>query len=448
MDSFEIEGVWWLPYKEDEKLNGVLSFSPSEGGKLKLFGSFQNESKKISSHNILKNRDIILGSVNRRKITCYNCLHVRQNSTASFIVQSIFDGYHFLEEEAISFNSISVNFSHLEDWILNFFDKYEERHNPTSEGETIVTLNFLSKKSEMKLYESSELILSLMSNLSYTREINSLLLSENTYFHIVSKDNMHFNDWENGILFDLRNFLSLALDIPVFPVSINGKRKDNKIIHPFSKEEIFPNIKIFYKTNMSIEEVNPSNVLFRYDNLKDNPNFYFNNWFRISKSLNPMINLYIGNLYNTQTFLEFQFLSLAQAIEFYHRKMYEGNYLESEEFHEIYFVLSETIRQNLKNDIANTFITKLVYLNQYALKRRIKDILKFLHKKGLLEWDKKERELFVTKVGNYRDYLTHYEHSENSNVDYSELWSYVEKMKIVLKACLRYEIFNCGVKPS
>jgi hypothetical protein len=165
---------------------------------------------------------------------------------------------------------------------------------------------------------------------------------------------------------------------------------------------------VFYETSSSLKKVNNSNILFTYNDFKEKTNLYFSNWFQISKDLKPMINLYLGNLYNNEMFLEFKFLSLAQAIEFYHRKRFEGYYLELQKFHEIYFVLSETIRHYTDEKTNTTFINKLGYLNQYTFKKRIREVLSYLNKKGLLKWNSNKRDSFAQYVGDYRDTLTHY----------------------------------------
>jgi hypothetical protein len=449
MNPFEMKGIWWLPGEEDIQVKGVLRFSPSEGGTLELLGTFRFETK-VHYNTFLINKDIILGLVNGHEITCYKCLNFNYTgsetlSTATYRVSYIFEGYHFLREEDICFDSISVNYSHFEDWLLGLIGYYEGNFNQDSSGKITLSLNYVLEKNEIKLYECSKFTLSLISyiNIKEKKEKkNSIILEQNKFLKIVSEDAIHFNDWINGTLFDLRNLLSLSLDIPVFPVSISGTNKNKKITHYYTKKEHLPEIKIFYGTSSSFKKVNSSNTLFTYNDFKEKTNLYFSNWFRISTDLKPMINLYLGNLYNNEMFLEFKFLSLAQAIEFYHRKRFEGYYLEPQEFHEIHFVLSETIKNYTDKKIDSIFINKLGYLNQYTFKKRIKEVLSHLNKKGLLKWNKNKRDSFAQNVGDYRDTLTHYENIDYSTLDFNELKGYVNEMKTVLAKCLLYEIFN------
>jgi len=40
MESFDFKGLWWLPNNPSEKLAGICSFTPFEGGELELIGDF------------------------------------------------------------------------------------------------------------------------------------------------------------------------------------------------------------------------------------------------------------------------------------------------------------------------------------------------------------------------------------------------------------------------
>ncbi|MBP1908435.1 HEPN domain-containing protein [Methanolobus bombayensis] len=443
MDSFEMKGTWWLPTKEEDKVSGILQFNSSDGGSLELIGSFQYETKILNSQNALVNHDIILGLVGGRKVTCYKCLHIEQSDNATFKVLFIFDGYHFFEEEDICFDEILVSYSNLDYWLSEFPSFFNDFFRKNNDGKASISLNCDLERKKEKLYESSELTLSLISKLLIKPSTRSLLLKQDSYFEFALNEAVHFNYLMEGVLFDLRNFLSLALDIPVYPISITGKKKNHKITHFETKKDIYLDIKVFYETNPTLEKVKDSNILFTYKDLKDKSNLCFSSWFRISKELKPIINLYCGNLYSSEMYLEFKFLGLAQAIESYHRKCFRGTYLESaEEFQEIYFILSESIRQNVEEPVTNTFINKLGYLNQHTFKKRIRTILSCLNDKDLLKWKSKERDSFAQYIGNHRDTFTHYENIDYTSLNYHELSDYVDEMKKVVAMCLVYEIFK------
>ncbi|HEO64785.1 MAG TPA: hypothetical protein ENI73_02845, partial [Spirochaetes bacterium] len=124
MNELEYMGVWWLPENPDEKIEGILKFSRSEEGTLKLFSSF---SKNSDTNELMKKVNIILGfsiSPEVKDITLYNCFEkskhfsmslAKPNST--FVINQVMVGTHFQTEEDIQFKSVSVDFPHLAEWV-------------------------------------------------------------------------------------------------------------------------------------------------------------------------------------------------------------------------------------------------------------------------------------------------------------------------------------------
>ena len=69
MESFDFKGFWWLSNNPSEKLSGICSFTPSEGGELELIGDFSNLAEGNDSDQPL----LILGTTLKGEITLYNC---------------------------------------------------------------------------------------------------------------------------------------------------------------------------------------------------------------------------------------------------------------------------------------------------------------------------------------------------------------------------------------
>lgn len=447
MEPFGITGKWWLPTKPEKKVHGTLNYSPSSGGELKIIGLLRDGHKVICDGNDFQDEDIILGIAEGRFITCYKCRKIKRSfsfiqgideATLVFGVEFIFDGYHFLIEADISFDEISINYSNLEHWLLDFPTCFEEYFD-ASNNET--KLSFKAQKSEMKLYESSELVLYLKTNLNYKRSKYSRSLNQITYFKIFSMDPLYFKDWMDGILFDLKKLISFSLDVPVYPILIEGKRNDHKITHEFTKKELLLPIKIYYETNPSTEKVYASNLLFTYKDIKEKTSVFFSNWLQISTDLRPMINLYNANIQYTKA-LETQFLNLAQAVEIYHRRTFSAStYIESELFDEISAELCDIVKEKIENnDARNTFITKISYMNQHSLRRRIKEVLRLLKEHDYIDWDDAECKLFGDKISEQRDILTHYEKERADKLDYKELAEYTMKAKEIVRKCISYEL--------
>lgn len=144
-------GNWWLPSNPEVKVPGKLSFSAESGATLELIGSFYSSqfeeicevenidfpSEIFPDDEILKSasgialdfikpkENIILGLLdNNEEITLFRCSgqikkfeFVKERSSLSFNAEYIFRKIHFENEQDIKFKSISIQYSHLREWI-------------------------------------------------------------------------------------------------------------------------------------------------------------------------------------------------------------------------------------------------------------------------------------------------------------------------------------------
>ena len=91
MEDILYYGQWWFPNEPDKKINGVFSFTGSEGGELKLDGNLGYEETKT-----------ILG-VNRegQEVTLSNCFST-SSENSNFRVNEAYVGCHFYEKITFS----------------------------------------------------------------------------------------------------------------------------------------------------------------------------------------------------------------------------------------------------------------------------------------------------------------------------------------------------------
>lgn len=224
MEEFEYDGIWWLPENPDKKISGTLKFHPVEGANLELIGSF----KGIEDLNTVLQPDIISGITSNGKIiTLYKCYESQSHMSmpgflrSSFIASRVFLGYHFEKEEDIIFESLSLNYSHLEEWarITGFQFKIEnDSKNHLTKQE--VRYSF-PKKVEVKL---SNLNISFDYNFTLGGDrIKEVKLKQTMFIKIEPHKPVHFNDYQRDICYHIQNFLSLAIGRAVSPLIIKGK---------------------------------------------------------------------------------------------------------------------------------------------------------------------------------------------------------------------------------
>lgn len=410
MEEFEYNGMWWLPENPENKICGVLKFHPVKSTNLELIGSFR-ESKKLST---FLNPDIILGITSNGKIiTLYRCYESQSLmsmpgfTTSSFIASVVFLGHHFKKEEDILFNSLSLNYSHLDEWVgITGFQSKTETDVENDFTKYEVSYSF-PEKVEVKINDFN-ISLDFKFNIGGDR-VKEINLKQKTFINILLHKKIHFNDLQRNICYYIQNFLSLAMGRAVRPLIIIGKTDASKT-QSTDEQVVYNDIFIFYpmKELPGIsEKIHPFAMLFTFRDISDNFEKYLKNWFAKTESLQPAQDLYFGTLYISSMYLSHKFLSLIQAIESYHRRVYNGKYLPDDDYARIYKTLTSAIPSEISSDFRKSLKQKLKYHNEFSLRKRIKEILEKCE--DLLNLIIHDTEKFIEDVVNTRNFLIHYE---------------------------------------
>jgi len=438
---FEYDGIWWLPENPDKQVSGKLKFHPVKGLELQLIGSF----KGLKSLNIFLQPSIILGiTSNGKMITLYKCYESRSHMSvpgflsSSFIVSFAFLGCHFEKEEEIRFDSLSLNYSHLEEWtgITGFQFKMElDSKNHLKKHEIIYSF---PQKVEAKIDN-----LSISFDYNFTsggdrfKEVN---LKHTTFIKIKPSKSLHFNDYQD-VCYHIQNFLSLAIGKAVFPIIIKGK-SERCSTKSQSGKAIYPDIFIYYATNSLFEtssKIYPFDMLFTFRDISGKFESILKNWFEKAEMLKPVYDLYFGTLYNPRMYLQHQFLSMTQAIEAYHRHKFEGKYLSDEDYEPIYNRFKEIIKVlDIEDSFKDALKTKLKYGNEYSLRKRLKDL--FLEYRDITQNFIKDEDNFINRIVDTRNYLTHYDKKLKNIAGGRDLYRITQKLRKILQICLLCEL--------
>lgn len=435
MNEFEYNGIWWLPENPINKISGTLKFHPIEGANLELIGSF----KGLKDLNAFLQPNIILGIASNGKIiTLYKCYESQSHMSmpgflsSCFIACVLFLGHHFEKEEDIIFDSLSLNYSNLEEWtrITGFQFKLEtDSKNHLTRHE--VRYSF-PQKVEAKLDN-----LNISFDYNFTSggdRIKEVNLKQTMFIKIDPHEPIHFNDYQRNICYHIQNFLCLAMGRAVYPLIIKGKSKACKT-ELSDRKVAYNDILIFYPTKDLSDlskKIHPFDMLFSFGDISDNFEKCLRNWFAKSEALHPAYDLYFGTLYNPSMYLQHEFLSLIQAIESYHRRIHDGKYLSDDDYALIYKTLIKAIPQDVDKDFRKSLKQKLKYHNEFSLRKRLKEILEECG--DVMDLLIHDNESFIEDAVNTRNFLTHYDKSIEIKVKSDqELYILVQKMKFILE---------------
>jgi hypothetical protein len=397
------EGIWWLPDKPEEQIEGTLRFDPSEGARLEL--------KEILN---IEEAPIILGfsdsPIPHIEFTLLNCDNQAKDLLGvvppKFYVKYVFMGTHFQKPEDIKFRDVSVQLQYLFEWA----------------GITGLNIEHPSEKEVLIRYEAPEAIKEEINN-----ELNILIgldryimPSQNSQKEICIKEEAEIKiepseekpfEYYLDIIDKIQKFLALATTKPVIPIEIRGTTELHKteIIGIYYKIPNIPSLP---------EKILPNETLFT---LKDIPSpdrlgKLLKNWIERTKTkeLKPLYELYFGVLYSPSIYLEHRFLSFVIAIEGYHRRKFNREYLSEEEYKSVYDKLVEVIPKETNEDLKNRLIGSLEYGNEFSLRSILNEllgkyqvILDEMTEDELKRLKIKKKEKFINTVVDVRNYLVH-----------------------------------------
>jgi hypothetical protein len=212
-------------------------------------------------------------------------------------------------------------------------------------------------------------------------------------------------------------------------------------------EEIVP-IKIYFR--LSIQEFQDNfdddKVLFYFADVEDILDTVLLRWYSDAKKIKSVIDLYLGLFYLPKRYLTERFLSLAQAIEAFHRILYGGRYIEKEEYENgIYKSFLQAIERdsnlyNLSSEFKESLKLKLSYLYEFSLRKRLKELIRLNQNcfpTGFLT-NKQLRDSFIGAVVFIRNKLTHLDENTDiqSIIEYRELYRLSTALEALLRCCI------------
>lgn len=125
MESFEKNGIWFLPESPDRQITGTLVFSPDQEPRLNLVGELREldiKEKLESDIKYLLIHGYLIGdSGTSEKVTLCNSSQKKELktgvTTSELYPEFILKGYHFSSLDEIEFQGIIVQYDHLEKWV-------------------------------------------------------------------------------------------------------------------------------------------------------------------------------------------------------------------------------------------------------------------------------------------------------------------------------------------
>lgn len=439
-DNFELKGIWWLPENPDLQVPGTLKFENSNNISLDLLGTFR-EITSLGSGNIFQ-PNIILGISDNGKIcTLFKNIEVHSQLNFPGIQKSkfhssyLFIGKHFNSPEDILFSSLQANFTNLENWLSVSPFSLEIPKN--IKGKWKLTYNW-PPEFKAQLPEVGFTIESTHEFNTGGDSIKRVLWQSNAYLKITPEHNKDFN-WYWSIIYDLCNFLTLLVGETIYIKRLKAFGDDFEITTGKTGKET---IEIFFTQKKYIpkENIHPFEMIISYPRISKEINKILSLWFSKAQLLRSVYDLFFGTFYNPNMYVQFQFLSLIQAVESFHRVTKGGKYLNDAAWKPYRAKLDNAISPELERGHRESLKSRIKYGNEYSLRKRIGELLESLNEKTLSRLSPVDN-YFTGVIVDTRNYLTHYDDElKDVALKNEDLYWANQRLRILITILLLKEI--------
>jgi ApeA N-terminal domain 1 len=441
--DFEEKGEWWLPKYPDNKIVGTVSYKGYEDITLELLGSFfghQHFMKRERFH-----PQIILGLTDHGEpLTLLENVEIHSGKssrggtgTVIYRTNYLFIGEHFNAPNEIQFNSCSLSYYFLEEWIGKLPFKTEA---------IVEEDKFVGEKAVYKQREGFKVkVPTIDATVSIwhgfggsSGGFRKLVWTHTAYLTITPEKPQEFI-WFRKVQFQLRNLLSILIGRPVYLKRASFFIEKPEVEDERDRREI---VYLYFaqRTQQPSKRMHPMDMLVRLDDIEEKIATILEAWFSKAEKLEDVYQLFIGAMYGQNMYTHLHFLTLMQALETYHRSTRAGQYISEDDYQKVFAALLTAIPAGTESSLKASLKGRLKYGNEYSLRKRINLLLNELTEDCRMLITK-EPDNFISSIIDTRNYLTHYDRSLKPDVlDTADLYNASLSLKIFLTILLLKEL--------
>lgn len=428
-ETTTIKGTWWLPENPDRKLIGEISYSPVDGAELDLFEHFFDQ--------LSTDRFTVWGiTVKGKPVSLFDChtMNITMHMPGARLgkVSSNFGvvGGHYAFAEEMQFVEVTADLSHLFEWARTTGINVEPFK---SDNKLHITQ---ARLPDVYLGRHGDLSVRLEFSSKFSPGYGRCELTEYCHLRVSSGELASYEKLEE-VIHRIQHFIALGVARPVYALSVKAFTQSAEEIEQ-QPVEIIRAISV----TPTGKRLMPHELQFGLNDLQPDPSFYVQNFLDKHDQLKPVCDLYFSTIYHSDMFLRQRFLALAHAVEAYHRIFFGGQYQSTDEYaNGLQKKLIAAIPDEIDRDFKASLKTKLQYLHEFSLRKRIRDICEQFA--DMLEPSLGNPIKFACSTSELRNRLTHAdsEAGEQANpAEWKELWLKSEQLSLLLEVCLLHQL--------
>lgn len=424
LQSVAHKGSWWVA-GSDERVPGVLEYSPERGTRLTLNGTF--ESKTFRSFGGAEVRhEIILGTTSLGKyITLVDCVeddftvpigNEDAYADSTYRVRLTFIGEHFSKIDDIRFSSVFVGAPNLTTFVGT------TGIGPGSAPSTPHEVNLKIVPAEEFSFPAGDFQVETFHQQNFERGgLNQISVAEEVVVEVSVDTPRTLEDFLDGPVRSLHTLLELVSDGPLPMSELRGRSP--------AKNDIM--ILRSQRRPREIEELSqPEMMPFTLKSLGGDRNATLARWHNARQTFGPTFDLYFSVMRNSEMPVEHQFLFLVQAVETFHRRT-GSNQLDDPKEHahrllETFFSVPARLHEWLCRMIGE-------HSNEPRLVHRLRAVYDLMPAKVQELLGEKKR--FARIMTDTRNYLTHFNEDlkPRALTEVGELWGGNQQLAAILR---------------
>jgi len=431
-----IKGTWWSPESPDKKLPGELTYSSTGGAQLDLYDYFFDTPDDSALRRQFTDWRI---TANGKPATLFKC-HTRNLSmhlpgAKSARISTCFGvlGGHFSAPSEMKFCEMICELTNLADWAARSGIRVQ-----LDQSAHTTTFTFRVPE-DVSLGECNGVRVRLVFSGNVSHEQHGYRLREDCKL-VVESDELVSCEVFDELVGKLQHFFAIGIGRAVYRTSTIAHIDQPKFM--VETTPVYEDFEFIRKIDLPVdagELLLAMQMPFSLAALEPQPALILAAYLDKHARLDPVYDLYFSTLYNRDMPTRQRFLSLAHALEAYHRAFIGGKYVTDEDYErDIKPLFLRAIPEELEPNFKVSLRNKLKYLHEFSLRKQVQDVCaRFENLLSKLCGDPKS---FSNRVSDTRNRLTHPDANAPCEMDWKELWLLSEQVALVLSLCLLHEL--------
>ena len=307
MEHLDIEGLFWLPEKNDDKIPGRLTFHPKDGAELDLIGAFHDIQEFM---NVTDPPMRVHGVAGGKYITLDRCLVTNSQiqwpgiAREKYRVGVILSGALIAENEGLEFSIVRCRLRHLNQWIGRTGTKVD-MHRDDRKG----------------VFSRVDITNIPLDDIVVSTDIGELLLK---FSYSLKGDPLVNIGIEQGCDFELRPQIPMSLekmvsvcnalkDLVTIGVGTASSIEKITLARPTFKESIDVYAPFIGSSDMSTKTPHPREMLFTFDDIGGIT--AMGRWANLFGKYDIVINTLLSHTYSEQIYADIRFFNSITAAE-------------------------------------------------------------------------------------------------------------------------------------